>query len=52
MSDLEDGASAPPSLSDTDTEGNTVTWLAAEGAGSVEAHRRMLELLFSPTLGA
>jgi hypothetical protein len=52
VSDLEDESSAPLSISEADSEGSTVTWVAAEGVGSLEAHRRMLELLFSPRLGS
>lgn len=52
MSDLEDSAPVPVSISEADSEGNRVTWVAAEGLGSVETHRRMLELLFSPRLGS
>jgi hypothetical protein len=41
----------PVQWSDTDSEGNSVTWIATDALGSLEAHRRMLELLFSPVAG-
>jgi hypothetical protein len=52
VSDLEERDLPPLSLSETDAEGNTVTWVAAEGLGAMEAHVRLLELLFSPSLGS
>lgn len=41
---------APRSISDVDSAGNKVTWVAVDGLAAAEAHRRMLELLFAPRL--
>lgn len=48
----QDEGTMPPDLciSETDSAGRTVTWVATEAIGSMESHRRMLELLFSPEL--